>query len=365
MTGLDIEQTPADAGFTMPAEWSFHEATWLAWPRRKDDWPNKFECMRWVFAELVRRLAMCEAVEILVSSAAERAEADKTLADAGIATDRVHFHDVRTDRSWIRDNGPVFLNRPHPEPSIAIARFSFNCWARFPDWKLDQAVPARIADILGVPRFDVVTTGKGVVLEGGSIDVNGRGTLITTEECLVSGGPYARNPELTREDLEAALADHLGGRNILWLKYGLAEDDTRGHVDNVCRFVRPNLVVACRSNDRRDANYRRLEENWERLQGMRLEDHSPLQQIALPLPDPVFFHGARLPASYANFYIANDFVLVPTFNDPKDRTALGVLADIFPDRTIVGIHSLDLLLGGGTIHCSTQQQPAADKHPAG
>jgi agmatine deiminase len=241
---------------------------------------------------------------------------------------------------------------------LAIARFRFNAWARYPDWQKDDAIPQQVARRLKINLIPARVGGREIVLEGGSIDVNGRGTVLTTEECLLDQKRQVRNPGLSRGDTEAALRENLGVRTVVWLGKGIAGDDTHGHVDDLCRFVNPGTVVLIRERNQRDVNYRPLEDNWERIRGARLENGEKIQAIELPMPDPLYFDGVRLPASYANFYITNSAVLVPTFNDPKDRVALGILAELFPKRTVVGIHAVDLVWGFGTLHCLTQQQPA-------
>jgi agmatine deiminase len=241
---------------------------------------------------------------------------------------------------------------------VAIQKFRFNAWAKYPDWQKDDRVSERAAKSLGLPIINARIGDRDLVLEGGAIDVNGRGTLITTEECLLDQKEQARNPDLSRTEIEAALREHLGTTNILWLGRGIAGDDTHGHVDDICRFVDAKTLVACREKNPRDYNYAVLEENIERLESMRLEDGSKIEVISLPMPSPIVFNNQRLPASYANFYIANAAVLVPTFNDPNDRVALGLLGELIKDRPVVGIHSVDLVWGLGTIHCMTQQQPA-------
>jgi agmatine deiminase len=269
----------------------------------------------------------------------------------------VQFLRFPTNRGWTRDSGPIFVHSDEPAPARAIVRFQFNAWAKYPDWKKDAKLPELAARKLGVHLFDMKRAGRRVVLEGGAIDVNGRGTLITTEECLLDPVVQVRNPGFTRADVEAVLNDALGVTNILWLGRGIAGDDTHGHVDDLCRFVGAHRVVLCRERNQEDANYAALEENRERLEDMRAEDGSRLEIIDLPMPAPVTFAGRRLPASYANFYIANAAVLVPTFNDPQDRVALGILAELFPDHPVVGIHAVDLVWGLGTLHCLTQQEP--------
>jgi agmatine deiminase len=341
----------------MPAEWEPHEATWLAWPHRLSDWPRKFAPIPWVYGEIVRHIAPGEIVRILVPDARQEALARRILSRVGVDTGRVEFFRFPLDRGWARDFGPIFV-KDDAARRVAIARFRFNAWAKYPDWKKDDRVPERAARALSLPLRPVEHDGRTVVLEGGSIDVDGRGTLLTTEECNLDPAVQVRNPGLGREGLEGVLRDALGATQVIWLGAGIAGDDTHGHVDDLCRFVSPGRVVLCREKDPADANYRPLEENRERLQGARLADGSALEVVALPMPRPLVLDGQRLPASYANFYVANAAVLVPTFNDPADREALGVLAELIPDRAVIGIHAVDLVWGLGTLHCLTQQQPA-------
>jgi agmatine deiminase len=351
--------TPARLGFHMPAEWESHEATWIGWPHNSTDWPGKIEPIHWVYGEIVRKIAPGECVRILVNSRAHETKARAVLKTAGVNMARVQFLRFPTNRGWTRDFGPLFVKRAKPKPEVAIARFRFNAWAHYPDWKKDDAIPEQAARWLKMRVFHAQLSGRDVVLEGGSIDVNGHGTLLTTEECLLDKKRQVRNPGFTRAQTETVLREYLGVKNIVWLGKGIAGDDTHGHVDDLCRFVARRTVVLCREENSRDENYRPLEENWERLQGAKLEDGSKIEAVALPFPSPLFCNGVRLPASYANFYIANSAVLVPTFNDPNDRVALGILSDLFPGRTVVGIHAVDLVWGFGTLHCLTQQQPAA------
>jgi agmatine deiminase len=333
----------------MPAEWQPHEATWLAWPHNKADWPGKFAPIPWVYADIVKHLHTGEFVHILVNDAGHEKRARAVLAKAGIDFERVRFFRIPTDRVWVRDSGPIFL--VNDAGRVAMTDWHFNAWAKYDNWQRDDQVPARINERLRLKRWQPKCKGKRVVLEGGSIDVNGTGLLLTTEECLLSP-VQARNPHLTRTDLEQVLGDNLGVKQVIWLNRGIAGDDTHGHVDDLARFVGPRTVVAAVEEDRDDVNWEPLRENLERLR------QTGLEVIPLPMPAPLYFGGQRLPASYANFYIANDKVLAPTFNDPNDRIALGILADLFAERTVVGIHALDLVWGLGTLHCLTQQQPA-------
>ena len=348
---------PAALGFRLPAEWEPHEATWLGWPHNRTDWPGKFQAIPWIYGEIVRRLLPGERVRIVVNSAAHQRQARRRLSRVGVDLARVEFFRFPTDRGWLRDSGPFFLQREKPR-GLAIACFRFNAWARYPDWKRDDQVPERIARALRLPVFPARLGNRNIVLEGGAIDSNGRGTLLTTEECLLDQTTQVRNPGLGRQELEAVFRDYLGAKNILWLGRGIAGDDTHGHVDDLCRFVSAKTVVLCQEKNPADENHRLLEENRERLEGMRLEDGSRLDVVRLPMPAPLFFERQRLPASYANFYVANAAVLAPTFNDSQDRLALGILAELFPDRPVIGIHGVDLVWGLGTLHCLTRDQPA-------
>jgi agmatine deiminase len=344
-------------GFRMPAEWEPHEATWLGWPHNRTDWPGKLSPIPWVYGEIIRKIAPSEIVRIIADARVQRS-AKRLLARVGVDPANIEFLNFPTNRGWTRDFGPMFVKKDEPPREVAIARFRFNAWARYANWKKDDAVPERAAITLGIRLFPAKIGGRDFVLEGGSIDVNGRGTLMTTEECLLDPKVQVRNPGFGKREIEHALCDNLGVKNILWLGGGITGDDTHGHVDDLCRFVDHDTVVLCQESNPDDANYRPLQENRERLEGMRLENGSKVQVVPLPMPAPLYIDGQRLPASYANFYFSNAAVLVPTFNDPNDRTALGILSELITDRPVVGIHCVDLVLGFGTIHCLTQQQPA-------
>jgi agmatine deiminase len=342
----------------MPAEWEPHEATWIGWPHNPTDWPGKLDPIQWVYGEIVRKISEGEIVRILVNSSAHEKQVRNILKLVGVAINRVQFFRFPTNRGWTRDFGPVFLRRNKPRRELAIARFRFNAWAHYPDWQKDDAIPPQVARALKIEMIPALLGEREIVLEGGSIDVNGCGTVLTTEECLLDQKRQVRNPGLSRAGTEAALRENLGMRNIVWLGKGIAGDDTHGHVDDLCRFVNPRTVVLVREKNQRDPNYRPLEENWERIRTARVENGDKIEAIELPMPAPLHFDGVRLPASYANFYITNAAVLVPTFNDQNDRVALGILAELFPKRAVVGIHAVDLVWGFGTLHCLTQQQPA-------
>jgi agmatine deiminase len=349
----------------MPGEWEPHAATWIAWPHNRADWPGKFEPVEWVMAEIVRHLAHDERVNILVNNEAAEERALKFLRRAHVisiderAQGNVQFHRYPTNRIWTRDYGPIFLKAG--KKKLAALDWRFNAWAKYPDWKRDDAIPQQILSALHVqhwqPTSDVNGTAKRVVLEGGSIDVNGAGTILTTEECLLSD-VQARNPDLSRDDVEQVFADYLGATKTLWLNKGIAGDDTHGHVDDLARFVNPTTIVVSCENHRNDENYEPLIENYRRLQHMTDQAGNPLRVVKLPMPEPVWFEDRRLPASYANFYIANKRVLVPVFNSANDLAALNTLQQLFPSRRIVPIYCGDFIWGLGAIHCMTQQQPA-------
>jgi agmatine deiminase len=383
----------------MPAEWEPHAATWLAWPHYKLDWPGKFEPIPWVYAEIIRYLSRHECVELIVKDAAAEKLARKTLKQAHALNENVRFHRWATNRVWTRDSGCAFVipyeasarkssgtvvldenqsplpgansatRMRHPlsarartpvpptSPRLSAIKWRFNAWAKYPNWQHDEKIGSLMAQTVGVQEIQATHGKRRVVLEGGSIDVNGCGTLITTEECLLSR-VQQRNPGMKKRDYEKVFADYLGATNVIWLGSGIVGDDTHGHVDDITRFVSPDTVVTCVDDDPASQNYEALRENIRRLRDATTEDGKPLATIDLPMPAPVYFEGRRLPASYANFYIANGIVLVPVFNDPNDRVALDILADVFPDREIVGIYCGDLIWGFGAIHCMTQQQPA-------
>ena len=344
----------------MPAEWSPHAATWIAWPHNPDDWPGKFQPVPWVYTEIVRHLSEVEDVHILVNNLPAEQRATRMLRRAGANLARLHFHHWRTDRVWLRDSGPIFIK--NPEGNTALTNWKFNAWAKYPNHLNDDQIPAHVAALYAMPSFEpTVTLADGslhrLVLEGGSIDTNGAAILLTTEECLLSE-VQQRNPGVSRAQLEQAFHDYLGIEQTLWLNRGCAGDDTHGHIDDIARFTGPNTILTAVEPNTADENHLPLAENLQRLHDARNRDGEPFEVLPLPMPAPVTFHGQRLPASYANFYIANGLVLVPTFNDPNDRHALNTIAGCFPDRTVVGIHAVDLVWGLGTLHCLTQQEPA-------
>jgi agmatine deiminase len=353
--------TPCAHGYRMPAEWEPHEATWLAWPHNPEDWPGKFAPIPWLYAEIVRLLAAHELVHLIVEDSGAESRIESILERAGANLERVCFHCWPTDRSWTRDTGPIFVR--NGEGKVAITDWRFNAWAKYDDWRLDDKLPARVAKALKLQSWQAVVqderrSQRRVVLEGGSIDTNGQGILLTTEECMLSE-VQQRNPGLSREQMERIFHGYLGIDKVIWLGRGIAGDDTHGHVDDITRFVGPETILTAVEPNTTDPNHEPLAENLARLKAARTLEGKQLTVVELPMPRPVVFRGQRLPASYANFYIANGLVLVPTFHDASDRIALNIIAELFPTREVIGIHAVDLVWGLGTLHCMTQQQPAA------
>jgi agmatine deiminase len=338
--------SPHSLGYRMPAEWEPHRATWLAWPHELTDWPGKFAPIPWVYAEIVRHLSRVERVRILIEDAPAESRVRAMLRKNGANLSAVEFSRVPTNRGWIRDFGPIFIK--NEAGKVAATHWAFNGWAKYDDFGKDAAAFARVNRKLKHPVWRPTLDGRPIVLEGGSIDVDGSGTLMTTEECLLSP-VQARNPGIGRAELEAVLREYLGATNVIWLKNGIVGDDTHGHVDDLVRFVNPTTVAIVAESDKR--------ENLRLLRAARDQNGRLLRIVTLPMPEPVFFDGQRLPASYANFYIANRLVLVPMFGDPRDREALDILAGLFPEREVIGIPCRDLVLGLGTLHCMTQQEP--------
>ena len=351
----------------MPAEWEPHESTWLAFPHNVSDWPGRFGPIPWVYGDIIKKVSAAEQVDLLVNDAAHENKAKRVLRAMQVDLAQVRFRRFATNRIWARDFGPIFVRASgtsharsaNDAAGLGIARFRFNAWAKYDDWRRDDKIPERAAKALGLAAEPVRHRARDVVLEGGSIDVNGSGTLLTTEECLLDPAVQVRNPGFTRADYETIFDQSLGISTTIWLGKGIAGDDTHGHVDDLARFVDPRTIVLCQENNGADANHRPLAENFERLSGAKLADGGRPEVVALPMPAPIAFSGQRVPASYANFYICNAAVLVPTFNDPADRVALGILAELIRDRPVVGIHALDLVWGLGTLLCMSQQQPRA------
>jgi agmatine deiminase len=380
--GSAEELSPSALGYRMPAEWEPHAATWLAWPHYRGDWPGKFEPIPWVYAEIIRNLTKYERVELIVNNAAAARQTRKILDRAHAWSNNIRFHYWPTNRIWLRDSGCIFLKRDSHSskiamggaPSIAL-KFRFNAWAKYSNWRFDDKIGSLMAQTESSilfrkqrerrmgrrPRVDwevhPTSNGRRIVLEGGSIDVNGAGTILTTEECLLSK-VQERNPHMTRVHYEKAFADYLGAPNTIWLGRGIHGDDTHGHVDDLTRFVSKDTVVTMVEPNTKDVNHAPLQANLRRLQAARDQNGRQLTIVELPMPQPVVFEDRRLPASYANFYIANGVVLAPVFNRANDRIALNTLAKLFPSREIIPIYSGDFIWGLGAMHCMTQQQPA-------
>lgn len=350
MNSSDSGGTPAAQGYAMPPEWAPHQATWFSWPHNPDTWPGHLEQAERALVPAVA--ALCEGETVRINVLDERHERHVAALLAGRADlQRLRMHRLPTNDAWCRDHGAIFVTRSGTEPLLALD-FGYNAWGgKYPPFDLDDRVPQRMAGLLGVPHFTV-----DMILEGGSIDVNGAGTLLTTEQCLLNPN---RNPALDRGGIEQRLRDNLGVRQILWLGEGIVGDDTDGHVDDLTRFVAEDTVVTVVEQDPADVNYAALRDNRERLAGMRLADGRPLKVVELPMPEPVLRGAGRLPASYANFYIGNRVVLLPVFGCAQDEVAAGILARCFPRRRIVAVDCRDIVVGLGTLHCLTQQVPLA------
>ncbi len=355
LSGNTLSASPATLPYRMPAEWEPHAATWLAWPHYHGDWPGKFEPIPWVYAEIARNLASRERVELIVDDAPTERRVRKLLDKANALSKNIRFHRWPTNRVWLRDSGCIFVRH---NSELLGTKFRFNAWAKYSNWRRDEKIGILMAQTTGAREIRPLCHDTRVVLEGGSIDVNGCGTILTTEECLLSK-VQQRNPGMSRKDYEKVFADYLGAPHTIWLGRGIFGDDTHGHVDDLTRFVAPTTIVTMVENNPKDVNHKPLRENLRRLRAARDQDGKPLTIVEIPMPGHVVFEQRRLPASYANFYIANGMVLVPVFNDPHDRGALNTLAKLFPTREVVPIFSGDLVWGLGTMHCMTQQQPSA------
>jgi agmatine deiminase len=340
----------------MPAEWEPHRATWIAWPHYELDWPGKLPAIPWVYAEIVRVLAHHEHVEVICQDESVLADARTAIEAHGVSASRVSFHIVPTDRVWLRDSAPTAAIDDHGR--VMLVNWAFNGWAKYDNWARDARIGEAIARITGLDRIEPRRSSRErIVLEGGGIDVNGNGLMLVTEEWLLSG-VQERNSGMTRADYERVFSEWLGVTRTIWLGEGCVGDDTHGHVDDVARFVAADTVVVAVEEDPRDENHARSLDNLKRLERAAREGDHPLHIATLPFPRPVVMNGERLPASYANFYIANGVVIVPTFNDPNDRIALNTLASLMPAHEVTGIHAVDLVWGLGTLHCLTQQEPA-------
>lgn len=335
-----------------PAEWEKQQGILLCFPHNGNDWPGKYGAIQWDFIEFIGRVSLFEQVFLVVSGKSQQDKVSAMLSLAHVDPERVSFIIHKTNRSWMRDSGPVIVKNGSRREAL---NFNFNGWAKYKNYRLDRQVPAKVADFLDIPLTQVMYKGKPVVIEGGAIDVNGKGTLLTSEECLMHPTIQVRNPGFTKKDYEEVFRTYLGITNVIWLGDGIEGDDTHGHIDDLCRFVNEDTIVTVLESDPEDTNYKPLQDNLERLQNSRLETGKKPNIITLPMPGRIMFDGLRLPASYANFLILNSCVLVPVFNDANDRHALNIIAGCFPERKIIPINATDLIWGFGTLHCLSQQ----------
>ena len=339
----------------LPAEWENQQGILLCFPGSGDDWPGKYQTIQFAFIDFIKKIAETETVFLVVSSEKLKSKVVELLEAAHANLSKVTFIIQKTNRSWMRDSGPIIVKNNGEREAL---NFNFNGWAKYGNFRLDKQIPKRVSDFLGIPLTQVMHNGSPVILEGGAIDSNGKGTLLTSEECLLDQNIQVRNPGFSKEDYETLFHTYLGVTNTIWLNKGIAGDDTHGHIDDLCRFVNPKTIVTVVEEDKTDANYKHLQENLEILKAARLEDGTSPKIYTLPMPKRINYEDLRLPASYANFLILNNSVLVPTFNDPKDRIALNTLAELFPDREVIGLAALDLIWGLGTLHCLSQQIPS-------
>lgn len=338
-----------------PAEWEKQQGILLCFPHNGKDWPGKYEAIQWAFVEFIKKVATYEAVFLVVADEKLEDKVTAMLELAHVNMDNVSFIIQKTNRSWMRDSGPIVIQNGNQREAL---NFNFNGWAKYTNYQLDKNVPKKVAEFLNLPLTQVTYKGKPVIVEGGAIDSNGRGSLLTTEECLMHPDIQVRNPNFTKEDYEAVFKEYLGITNVIWLGDGIEGDDTHGHIDDLCRFVNEDTIITIIETDPTDTNYKRLQDNLKRLQNAKLENGQSPTIVTLPMPKKLVFDGLQIPASYANFLILNNCVLVPTFNDPNDRKALNIIAECFPDREIIGISAIDLIWGFGTLHCLSQQIPA-------
>ena len=344
----------AATSWRFPAEWEKQQGILLCFPHNGNDWPGKYGAIQWAFVEFIKKVATFEEVILVVASEKLKDKVHEMLKLAHVDTDRVSFIVHKTNRSWMRDSGPIIVKNGTQRKAL---NFNFNGWAKYSNYKLDRHVPQKVSDFLNVPLEQVTYKGKPVVLEGGAIDVNGKGTLITSEECLLDPKIQVRNPGFTKEDYETIFKEYLGVTNTIWLGDGIKGDDTHGHIDDLARFVDAETIVTVVESNTSDANYAPLQDNLKRLESAVLENGKKPKLVTLPMPKRIDFEGITLPASYANFLIMNKAVLMPTFNDSRDREALNTLASVFPDREVIGISAIDLIWGFGTLHCLSQQIP--------
>lgn len=338
-----------------PAEWEKQQGLLLCFPHNGNDWPGKYGAIQWAFVEFIKKVANVEAVFLLVANEKLKEKVTGMLEMAHVKTANVSFIIQKTNRSWMRDSGPIIVKNKNGREAL---NFNFNGWAKYSNYQLDKLVPSKVASFLDVPLTQAMYQGKPVILEGGAIDSNGKGTLLTSEECLLHPSIQVRNENFTKADYEAVFKEYLGITNVIWLGDGIIGDDTHGHIDDLCRFVNEDTIITVVESDPKDPNYKPLQDNLKRLQQAKLENGKSPKIVCLPMPERIDFDNVRIPASYANFLILNKCVLVPTFNDPNDRIVLNIIADCFPDREIIGISAIDLIWGFGTLHCLSQQIPA-------
>jgi len=337
-----------------PAEWEKQQGILLCFPHNGNDWPGKYEAIQWAFVEFIKKVADVEQVILVVATTKLKDKVLGMLKTAHVNVKNISFIIHKTNRSWMRDSGPIIVKNENGREAL---NFNFNGWAKYKNYLLDKHVPSKVADFLDIPLTQVMFNGKPVVVEGGAIDSNGKGTLLTSEECLIHPSIQVRNKNFSKEDYEAVFKKYLGITNVIWLGDGIEGDDTHGHIDDLCRFVNPTTIITVVEDNKEDANYKPLQDNLKRLQQAKLENGEAPKIVTLPMPKRLDFDGIRIPASYANFLILNKYVLVPTFNDSNDRIALNIIAACFPDREIIGISAIDLIWGFGTLHCLSQQIP--------
>ncbi len=337
-----------------PAEWERQQGILLCFPHSGKDWPGKYEAIKWDFVEFIKKVSLFEQVFLIVTDTRQQENVAEMLKAAHIDRKKVSFIIHKTNRSWMRDSGPVIVQNGTKREAL---NFNFNGWAKYKNYQLDKHVPAKVAEFLNLPLTQVIYKGKPVILEGGAIDVNGKGTLLTSEECLMHPAIQVRNPGFTKSDYEAVFNEYLGITNVIWLGDGIEGDDTHGHIDDLCRFVNEDTIITVAEPDPESNNYAALQDNLKRLENAKLENGRKPKIVTLPMPQKLEFENLSLPASYANFLILNNVVLVPTFNDPNDRHALNIIAGCFPDREIIPINAIDLIWGFGTLHCLSQQIP--------
>lgn len=337
-----------------PAEWEKQQGILLCFPHSGNDWPGKYEAIKWDFVEFIKKVAGIEQVFLVVADKSQEEKVSSLLEMAHVELTKVSFIIHKTNRSWMRDSGPIIVKNGNKREAL---NFNFNGWAKYKNYQLDKHIPSKVAEHLNIPLTQVMYKNKPVIVEGGAIDVNGKGTLLTSEECLMHPTIQVRNAGFTKSDYEAVFAEYLGVTNVIWLGDGIVGDDTHGHIDDLCRFVNEDTIITVVESDPKDPNYLPLQDNLKRLQKAKLENGKAPKIVTLPMPGKVEFENLRLPASYANFLILNKSVLVPVFNDANDRHALNIIADCFPDRKIIPINATDLIWGFGTLHCLSQQIP--------